>query len=253
MNILITGASSGFGRSLALLYATEWDNLTLYLIARRKDKLESLQQEILRLNKNISVVLGVGDVRDKDFITSFVKNLNIDILVNNAGLARGVESAEKTIFTDWEEMIEVNVKALSFLTHCILPQMVKQRSGHIINVGSIAGTYPYPGGNVYGATKSYVKHFSRNLRADLYDKNVRVSNIEPGLCEGSDFSVVRFHGDETKAKNVYANTTPLHADDIARAIFWISSQPPHVNVNSLEIMPTVQASAGLNVYYNNKS
>ncbi len=248
-HILITGASSGFGRYLALTYAKEWDNITLYLIARRGDKLESLKQEILAMEKHIMVVLGIGDICDKAFIRHFTKDLHIDILVNNAGLARGIETAEKTIYSDWEEMIATNVSALSFITHCILPNMVQQGSGHIINIGSIAGSYPYAGGNVYGATKAFVQQFSRNLRADLYDKNIRVSNIEPGLCEGSDFSIVRFHGDEHKAKALYQHTTPLHAKDIAAIIFWVSTQPPHVNINTIEIMPTTQASAGLKVHY----
>ncbi|RDU67144.1 NAD(P)-dependent oxidoreductase [Helicobacter didelphidarum] len=248
MNILITGASSGFGRSLALKYAHEWDNLQLYLVARRGEKLQILRNEILTMKKNISVILGTGDVCNKSFIDNFTNNIDVDILVNNAGLARGIESAEKTQFHDWEEMIEVNIKALSYLTHKILPSMVKRKSGHIINIGSIAGTYPYPGGNVYGASKAFVKQFSRNLRADLYDKNIRISNIEPGLCDGSDFSITRFHGDSQKAQNVYANTFPLHADDIANIIFWVSTQPQHININSIEVMPTTQASAGLNVY-----
>lgn len=248
--ILITGASSGFGYHLALTYAKKWDNIELYLVARRKDKLETLKQEILSLNKNITVCLGVGNVCDKDFVRQFTKDLQIDILINNAGLARGVESAEKTSYSDWEEMISTNVSALTFVTHCILPNMVKRGSGHIINVGSIAGSYAYPGGNVYGATKAFVEQFSRNLRTDLYNKNIRVSNIEPGLCEGSDFSVVRFYGDEDKAKALYKQTKPLHAKDVAEIIFWVSSQPEHVNINAIEIMPTTQAVAGLNVHYN---
>lgn len=250
-HILITGASSGFGYHLALTYARKWDNITLYLIARRQDKLENLKQEILLLKKNIHVVLGVGNVRDKDFVELFTKSLQIDILVNNAGLARGIESAENTLYSNWEEMIATNVSALTFITHCILPSMVKRGSGHIINIGSIAGNYAYPGGNVYGATKAFVEQFSRNLRADLYNKNIRVSNIEPGLCEGSDFSVVRFNGDLDKARSIYEHTKPLHARDIAEIIFWVSAQPPHVNVNSIEIMPTTQAVAGLNVYSDN--
>ncbi|GAB0172329.1 Short chain alcohol dehydrogenase [Helicobacter trogontum] len=249
-HILITGASSGFGYYLALTYAKEWDNIALYLFARRKEKLEHLKQEILSMHKNISAQLFIGDVCDKDFIDEVTKDLSIDILVNNAGLARGIESAENTIYSDWEEMIATNIKALTHMTHCILPGMVKRGSGHIINVGSIAGSYAYKGGNVYGATKAFVKQFSRNLRADLYDKNIRVSNIEPGLCEGSDFSIVRFHGDTEKASNVYKHTKPLHAKDVAEIIFWVSTQPPHVNINSIEIMPTTQASGGLNVHYN---
>ncbi len=250
MEILITGASSGFGYYLALTYAREWDNLTLHLIARRQNKLESLKEEISSLGKNIEVNLGIGDIRDKEFIKDFTKDLDIDILVNNAGLAKGIESAENTIYDDWKEMIAVNVEALSFITHSILPKMVLKGSGHIINIGSIAGTYPYPGGNVYGATKAFVKQFSRNLRTDLYNKNIRVSNIEPGLCEGSDFSIIRFYGDCNKAKSIYKDTKPLHAKDIAQIIFWVSNQPKHININSIEIMPTTQASAGLNVHYN---
>ena len=248
-HILITGASSGFGYYLALTYAKEWDNITLYLIARRKDKLLKLKEEIQALSKNITIHLGIGSVCDKEFIRQFTKDLPIDILINNAGLARGIESAENTLYSDWEEMISTNVAALTFITHCILPNMVKKGSGHIINVGSIAGSYAYPGGNVYGATKAFVEQFSRNLRADLYNKNIRVSNIEPGLCEGSDFSVVRFHGDLDKAKSLYKTTKPLHARDIAEIIFWVSTQPPHVNINSIEVMPTTQAVAGLNVYH----
>ena len=246
-HILITGASSGFGYYLALTYAKEWDNITLYLIARRKDKLLSLKEEILAINKNITIQLGIGDVCDKEFVRQFTKDLHIDILINNAGLARGIESAENTLYSDWEEMIATNVSALTFITHCILPSMVEQGSGHIINIGSIAGSYAYPGGNVYGATKAFVEQFSRNLRTDLYNKNIRVSNIEPGLCEGSDFSVVRFNGDLHRAKAIYENTKPLHAKDIAEIIFWVSAQPSHVNINSIEIMPTTQAVAGLNV------
>ncbi len=253
MQILITGASSGFGYYLSLIYAKEWDNLTLNLIARRKNKLELLKREIDSLNKNIRVNLGIGDVRDKEFIKSFTQHMDIDILINNAGLAKGMQSAENTLYEDWEEMIAVNIESLSFITHCILPKMVEKGNGHIINIGSIAGTYPYPGGNVYGASKAFVKQFSRNLRADLYDKNIRISNIEPGLCEGSDFSIVRFYGNEEQANSVYKNTKPLHAKDIAQIIFWVSSQPQHININSIEIMPTTQASAGLKVHYNNSN
>lgn len=251
MNILITGASSGFGKELALKYAKECSNIKLYLIARRKDKLQNLQHEIQNINKNADVILGVGDVCDREFIDNFTKNLNIDILVNNAGLARGIDTAENCKINDWDEMIDTNIKALIYLTHAILQNMVKNKSGHIINIGSIAGSYPYRGGNVYGASKAFVKQFSRNLRTDLYDKNIRVSNIEPGLCDGSDFSLTRFHGDSNKASNVYKNTQPLHASDIANIIFWVSMQPKHVNINSIEIMPTTQASAGLVVYKNN--
>ncbi|STQ86094.1 SDR family NAD(P)-dependent oxidoreductase [Helicobacter muridarum] len=256
MNILITGASSGFGMELAFKYANELNNVTLYLIARRKEKLEAVQEHINEIStknkKNIQVYLGIGDVCDKDFVRSFANSLYIDILVNNAGLARGIDSTDKIPFQDWEEMIAVNITALSFLTHIILPNMLKQGRGHIVNIGSIAGTYPYYGSSVYGASKAFVKQFSRNLRAELYDKNIRVTNIEPGLCNGSDFSLTRFHGDKQKADLVYENTIPLNAKDIAEAIFWATSQPQHVNINHIELMPTTQASAGLVVHKKNK-
>lgn len=247
-NILITGASSGFGKYLALEYAQNWDNIALYLIARRGEKLQNLKEQIEQKEKNIKVFLGVGDVCDRDFIDKFTQDLNIDILVNNAGLARGIECAQDCKISDWDEMIAVNISALIYLTHKILPRMAKQKSGHIINIGSIAGSYAYRGGNVYGASKAFVAQFSRNLRTDLYDKNVRVSNIEPGLCDGSDFSITRFHGDTNKAALVYKDTKPLHAKDIAKIIFWVSSLPSHININALEVMPTIQASAGLAVF-----
>lgn len=144
-------------------------------------------------------------------------------------------------------MIEVNITALVKLTHLIIPFMVKKRSGHIINMGSIAGSYPYPGGNVYGATKAFVKQFSLNLRADFYNKNIRVSDIEPGLSE-SEFSIVRFKGDRDKADTLYKNANPLKPEDIAESAFWIATLPPHVNINRIEIMPTTQAAAALNVH-----
>ena len=170
--------------------------------------------------------------------------------MNNAGKALGLSSADKADVCDWEEMVEVNILALIKLTHLLLPQMVAQGYGHIINIGSIAGSYPYPGGNVYGASKAFVRQFSLNLRADLYDKNIRVTDIEPGLCGGSEFSQVRFKGDEAKAKSVYEGTTPLMPEDIAQSVLWVASLPQHININTLEIMPTIQAPAALNVYKN---
>ncbi|MWV62035.1 SDR family NAD(P)-dependent oxidoreductase [Helicobacter saguini] len=246
-NILITGASSGFGKYLALEFAENCDNITLFLIARRKENLQNLKEQIEQKKKNINVILGVGDVCDRAFIDKFTQDIKVDILVNNAGLALGIEPAESCKMGDWDRMISVNISALVYLTHKILPQMVAQKSGHIINIGSIAGHYAYRGGNVYGASKAFVEQFSRNLRADLFDKNVRVSNIEPGLCDGSDFSLTRFSGDKAKADAVYQGTKPLHAQDVAKIIFWVSTLPPHININAIEVMPTIQASAGLAV------
>ncbi|TLD97495.1 SDR family NAD(P)-dependent oxidoreductase [Helicobacter jaachi] len=250
MTALITGASSGFGADIAKIFAHNGHRVII--LARREERLIALKNELGALCEMI-----VADVRDTQFIESALKALpeafqNIDMLVNNAGLALGLTSADKADMADWQQMVEVNVLALIKLTHLLLPQMVAQGYGHIINIGSIAGTYPYPGGNVYGATKAFVKQFSLNLRADLYDKNIRVTDIEPGLCDGSEFSQVRFKGDVQKAKSVYADTTPLMSADIAQCVFWVASLPHHVNINRLEIMPTTQAPAALNVYKNHK-
>ena len=171
----------------------------------------------------------------------------IDALINNAGLALGLEPAHQVNFDDWLTMIQTNIIGLTYLTRQILPQMVERNHGHIINLGSIAGTYPYPGGNVYGATKAFVKQFSLNLRADLAGTAIRVSNIEPGLCGGTEFSNVRFKGDDEKAASVYKNTQPIQPKDIANTILWVYQQPPHVNINRVEIMPVVQSFSALNV------
>lgn len=171
----------------------------------------------------------------------------IDLLVNNAGLALGLEPAHQANFEDWLTMINTNIVGLTYLTRQILPQMVARKLGHIINLGSIAGTYPYPGGNVYGATKAFVEQFSLNLRADLAGTNVRVTNVEPGLCGGTEFSNVRFKGDDEKAASVYANVQPIQPIDIANTILWIYQQPPHVNINRIEIMPVAQSFSALNV------
>ncbi len=248
MVVFITGASVGFGEASAKKFVQNGHKVIL--LARRIQKLKALQ-EALGGKKNAQII--ACDVRDIAHIESALHNLpkdfqNIDVLVNNAGLALGLQSADKANITDWEEMIATNVLALVRLTRLVLPQMVARKKGHIINIGSIAGRYPYPGGNVYGATKAFVRQFSLNLRADLYDKHIRVSNIEPGLSGGSEFSLVRFKGDENLANAVYAGAKPLLPEDIAEAIFWVATLPSHVNVNTIEIMPTTQAPAALNVY-----
>lgn len=247
MVVFITGASVGFGEASAKKFVQNGHKVIL--LARRIQKLKALQ-EALGGEKNAQII--ACDVRDIAHIESALHNLpkdfqDIDVLVNNAGLALGLQSADKANITDWEEMIATNVLALVRLTRLVLPQMVARKKGHIINIGSIAGRYPYPGGNVYGATKAFVRQFSLNLRADLYDKHIRVSNIEPGLSGGSEFSLVRFKGDENLANAVYAGTKPLLPEDIAEAIFWVATLPSHVNVNTIEIMPTIQAPAALNV------
>ncbi len=242
---LITGASVGYGAAIARRLGRA--QFKIIALARRKEKLEALKEEI-----GECLVLPL-DVRDTKTIESALKNLpadfsNIDVLVNNAGLALGLNPAHQTELADWEKMIEINILALVRLTRLVLPQMVARQSGHIVNLGSIAGTYPYPGGNVYGATKAFVKQFSLNLRADLFNQGVRVTNIEPGLSAGSEFSFVRFKGDSVAAQKVYENTAPLLPEDIAEAVFYALSQPARVNINRIEIMPTVQAPSALAVY-----
>ena len=174
------------------------------------------------------------------------KQLIVDLLINNAGLALGLSAAHQAELSDWQTMIDTNISGLTRMTRAILPQMVENKSGHIINLGSIAGSYAYPGANVYGASKAFVEQFSLNLRADLAGTGVRVTNIEPGLAQ-TEFSEVRFHGDKQKAASIYDEVKPLLAEDIAESIFWCANLPSHVNINRLEIMPTCQSFAPLNI------
>ena len=178
-----------------------------------------------------------------------LKERRVDLLINNAGLALGLSPAHKADFSDWETMIETNILALARMTRSILPMMVENKNGHIINLGSIAGSYAYPGASVYGATKAFVEQFSLNLRADLGGTGIRVTNIEPGLSY-TEFSKVRFHGDAAKADALYQGVEPLLAEDIAESIYWCASLPKHVNINRLEIMPTCQAFGPLAIHKN---
>lgn len=248
MIIFITGASAGFGEAISRKFVKEGHKVLG--LARREEKLQKIQNE---LGKNFHFI--ACDANDIEKIKVALEKLpkefqEIDVLINNAGLALGLDPAQKANIKDWEIMINTNILALVKLTHFILPQMVSRGKGHIINIGSIAGTYPYPGGNIYGSTKAFVKQFSLNLRAELYDQNIRVSNIEPGLCGGSEFSIVRFGGDKNRADKVYENTKPLMPEDIAEAVYWCASLPSHMNINRMEIMPTTQAPAALNVAKN---
>nr|WP_236033155.1 SDR family oxidoreductase [Helicobacter turcicus] len=243
MVVLVTGASSGFGRAIAKKFGENAHKVIA--LARRKDKLESLQKEIPQCE-----ILSC-DVCDKEGLKQSLETLpkdfkTIDILVNNAGLALGIEPAQMCDFNDWERMIEVNITALSYLTHLVLPQMVERKNGHIITLGSIAGKYPYPGGNVYGATKAFVRQFALGLRADLAGTNVRVSDIEPGLAE-SEFSLVRFKGDKERANALYQGSNALQPQDIAEAVYWVATLPKHININTLEMMPTSQSFSALRV------
>jgi NADP-dependent 3-hydroxy acid dehydrogenase YdfG len=245
--ILITGATSGFGEACAQRFGKEgW---RLILAARRSERLKALQEE---LSGETSVHVVTLDVRDQKAVMTELTNLpeyfsEIDILVNNAGLALGLEPAHEAHPSDWDTMVDTNIKGLMNCTRAVLPKMVERNRGHIVNIGSTAGNWPYPGGNVYGATKAFVKQFSRNLRADLPGSAVRVTNIEPGMAE-TGFSVVRFKGDTKKAGQVYEGTNPLTPKDIAEIIYWVSSQPPHVNINRVEVMPVYQTWAPFAIY-----
>ncbi len=242
----ITGASSGFGESCARLFAKEGWNLIL--AARREDKLNNLKKE---LGNKTKVYTFSFDIRDLQAVQKAIQKIPvdfqaIDVLINNAGLALGLEPAHQANLNDWEIMIDTNIKGLIYCTRMILPKMVKRNQGHIINIGSIAGNWPYPGGNVYGATKAFVQQFSRNLRADLIGTQIRITNIDPGLAE-TEFSIVRFKGNKEKAAKVYQGTAPLTGEDIAEIVHWVTSLPPHVNINSVEVMPTCQAWGALSV------
>ena len=243
--ILVTGATAGFGDAFARRFIR--DGHRVIATGRRAERLESLRAEL-----GDRVHIAAFDMRDTQAVAGFVAGLpegwrDIDVLVNNAGLALGLSPAWEASLDEWDQMIDTNIRGLVHMTRAILPGMVARNNGLIINLGSIAGEYPYPGGNVYGGTKAFVRQFSLNLRADLVGLNVRVTDIEPGLVGGSEFSAVRFGGDVEKAAAVYAGTQPLMPEDIAETAAWLVSLPPHVNINAIEMMPTCQASAALAV------
>jgi len=243
--IFITGATSGIGKATATKFLQHGHKVIA--CGRRAEKLAELQTQH---GENIHTIM--LDVRDNNAVMQAVKNLpakfaEIDVLVNNAGLALGLQPAHEASMEHWEQMVDTNIKGLMYVTRAILPHMVKQGRGHIINIGSTAGSYAYKGGNVYGGTKAFVQQFSLNLRADMHGKNVRVTCIDPGLCAETEFSLVRFEGNQEKASNVYADTVPLTGADVAEAIYWCATLPPHVNINILEMMPTCQSFAGLSV------
>lgn len=238
----ITGATSGFGAACARQFAAHgW---RLIVCGRRQDRLEALRTELAATVPVHAVAL---DMRDEAAVNAAVAALPtefaaVDLLVNNAGLALGLEPAHRCAMDDWQQMVDTNIKGLLYCTRAILPGMVTRNRGHIVNIGSVAGNYPYPGGNVYGATKAFVRQFSLNLRADLLGSRVRVTNIEPGMAE-TEFSLVRFKGEADKSARVYAGTQPLQAEDIAETVYWVATRPAHVNINTLEVMPVCQAFA----------
>lgn len=248
MIVLITGASAGFGEEMARKFVRHGHKVIA--TARRAEKLANLHQELG--NGLLPVTM---DVTDKVSIMQALAGLPaawkpVDVLINNAGLALGIEPAQMASLDDWETMINTNVKGLVAITHALLPGMVARNSGMIINIGSVAGATPMPGANVYGSTKAFVDQFTRNLRADLAGTGVRATNIAPGLCGGTEFSNVRFRGNDEAAAKIYEGTEPLTAVDIAEAAYWVATLPAHVNINIMEMMPTCQGYGVLNIKRN---
>jgi 3-hydroxy acid dehydrogenase/malonic semialdehyde reductase len=241
--VLVTGATAGFGQAIARRFVR--DGHRVIATGRRVERLEALRAEL-----GPSLLAFALDVTEASAVAGLPGSLpaawqEIDVLVNNAGLALGVGPAQSTRLDDWETMIATNVGGLMRMTHALLPGMVERDRGHIVNVSSTAARYPYPGGNVYGASKAFVTQLSANLKADLVGTGVRITDLEPGLVGGSEFSRVRFGGDAEKAAAVYAGTTPLSPDDIAEAVAWVVGLPAHVNINRLEMMPTCQGPGPL--------
>ena len=244
MIVLVTGASSGFGTAIARRFVA--DGADVIGTGRRADRLESLAEAL-----GTRFLPLPFDIRDRQAAEAALAGLppalaSIDLLVNNAGLALGMGPAYQASLDEWERMVDTNIKGLLTVTRAILPGMVERRRGHIVNLGSTAGEFPYPGGNVYGASKAFVHQLSNNLRADLLGTPIRVTNIEPGMVGGTEFSAVRL-GDTARAAKVYEGTTPLTPEDIADAVHWVASRPPHVNINHLQLMPVCQAYGPLPV------
>lgn len=238
--IFITGSSSGFGAACARIFATKGNRLVL--AARRIDQLLALQEELAGTADIHIIPL---DVRDREAVRGAVESLperfrEIDVLINNAGLALGLEPAHQVNLDDWDTMVDTNIKGLMYCTRFVLPGMVARNRGHIVNIGSVAGSWPYPGGNVYGSSKAFVEQFSLNLRCDLLGTKVRATCIQPGMAE-TEFSKIRFKGNEEKAATVYEGAEALTAEDVAETVQWVVSRPAHVNINTLELMSIDQA------------
>lgn len=242
---LITGATAGFGEAIARELATTY---RLILLGRREERLKTLAQALQKETEVLTLTLDVRDhERLKDTFAALEESWRpIEVLINNAGLALGLEGADEANIEDWEIMVDTNIKGLLYCTREILPQMAKQNRGYIINLGSIAGSWPYAGGNTYGATKAFVEQFSRNLRCDLAGKNIRVSVIKPGMAK-SEFSLVRFKGDAERAAQVYEGIEALRPEDIASVVSYLLSLPKRVNVNEIELMPLSQSFGGMKI------
>ena len=246
MIVFVSGANSGFGEAIAKRFAR--DGAKLVICGRRSDRLQRVAAELAVPVHAIEL-----DVRDRAAVEAAIAAIpsafaEIDVLVNNAGLALGLEPAHRASLDQWVQMVDTNITGLMVLTRAILPGMVARGRGHVINIGSIAGEWPYPGGTVYGATKAFVRQFSLNLRADLNSTAVRVTDVEPGLAGGTEFSNVRFSGDDARAAKVYENVQPLTAEDVADTVHWVATRPPHVNINTISLTPVSQGFGPLSIH-----
>jgi 3-hydroxy acid dehydrogenase / malonic semialdehyde reductase len=245
MVVFVTGATAGFGESVARRFAGEgWKVVGT---GRRKERLEALGKSIGPQFLPLTFDVGKREEVERAISGLPEEFRNVDVLVNNAGGAIGLDPAQSAHLEDWEQMVDSNIKGVLYCTRFLLPGMVERERGHIINLGSVAAEFPYPGGNVYGAAKAFVHQFSYNLRADLLGTGVRVTDIQPGLAGGTEFSQVRFKGDEEKAAAVYKGVQALTAEDVAESIYWAATRPAHVNINVIQLMPTAQAFGPLAV------
>ncbi len=248
--VLVTGATSGFGEATARRFLSHGHKVIA--VGRRIERLNALKDSLpeSQQSKLLTMVVDVCDSAKVDNLAASLpaEFAKVTVLVNNAGLALGLEPAHKAYLSDWDRMIDTNIKGLVHMSRAFLPGMVERKCGHVINLGSVAANYPYPGGNVYGGTKAFVKQFSLNLRADLIGTPVRVTCIEPGMCAGTEFSNVRFKGDDDKAGKVYSGVQALSADEIAETIYWSATLPSHMNINVLEVMPVQQAFSPFNIH-----
>jgi NADP-dependent 3-hydroxy acid dehydrogenase YdfG len=243
---LVTGATAGIGWATAEALAEQ--GFSLIITGRRQERLDALESSIFKKSPNVRIKKAIFDVAKREDVTNFLKTHSadlalIDVLVNNAGLAKGTDKIQDSSVDDWEQMIDTNIKGLLYMTRGVVEHMVKKNSGHIVNLGSVAGRWTYPGGAVYCATKFAVRALSEGLRMDLMGSRIRVTNIEPGMVH-TEFSEVRFQ-DRSKGEKVYENMTPLEAKDIAETIAWCVARPAHVNIQELVIYPTDQAHVGM--------